>query len=118
MEFRVTLTPKAERDLQLIGRYIAQTDVRTSYRFCDELVFAAETLQTFPDRHGSFVKRPNIRKLPYRAYLIFYKIDEAAKTVEILRFWHSARDQGRLRLKEEAAPAYSVSPSAVPAIAG
>jgi plasmid stabilization system protein ParE len=112
MEFRVSLTPKAEKDLQQIGFYIARTDVRTAYRFCDELVFAAETLRTFPDRHGSFVKRPNIRKVPYQAYLIFYKIDEAAKTVEILRFWHSARSQRHLRLREDQPASYSASPIA------
>jgi plasmid stabilization system protein ParE len=116
MEFQVTLTSKAERDLERIGRYIARTDSDAAHRFCDELVFAAETLQTFPNRHGTFAKRPNIRKIPYDAYVIFYKINEANQTVEILRFWHSARDQGRLRLREQASPAYSASPSAVPAI--
>ena len=116
MEFRVSLTPKAERDLEHIGRYIARTNVDAAYRFCDELVFATETLQTFPHRHGTFARRPNIRKIPYEAYLIFYKIDEKNKTVEILRFWHSARDQGRLRLKEEPLTTYSASPGAVAAI--
>ena len=116
MEFQVTLTSKAERDLEQIGRYIARTDEGAAHRFCDELVFATETLRTFPHRHGNFARRPNIRKIPYEAYVIFYKIDEDNRTVEILRFWHSARDQGRLRLREEASPAYSASPGAVPAV--
>jgi hypothetical protein len=36
-----------------------------------------------------------IRSLPD-----FYKIDEETRTVKILRFWHSSRNQDRLRLKE------------------
>jgi toxin ParE1/3/4 len=113
MEFQVSLTPQARRDLDRIGHYIALTDTDAAHRFCDELVFAAESLQNFPHRHGNFAKRPNIRKLPYESYLIFYKIDEENRTVEILRFWHSARSQHRLRLREEDAgylAAASVAP--------
>ncbi len=76
-------------------------------------MFEAKSLRTFPQRLGSFAKRPNIRKLPYGNYLIFYKIDEEARTVEILRFWHSALDQRRLRLREETA-AYAVAAMQAP----
>ncbi len=116
MEFQVSLTPLAERDLERIGYYIARTDINAAHRFCDELVFVAETLARFPQRHGALAKRPNIRKLPHQAYLIFYKIDEINHTVEILRFCHAARDQHRLRLQEEPSPAYSTSAVIDPAL--
>jgi len=106
MDFGFKVTSQAQRDLRAIWRYIANDDLRVAYRFCDELYSAAESLQNFPHRHGNLVKRPNIRKLPYKAYLIFYKIDEETRTVEILRFWHTARNQNRLRLKEET-PVYA-----------
>ena len=37
-------------------------------------------------------------KLLLRPYLIFYRVDDAARRVEILRFWHGAQDPQRLRL--------------------
>jgi len=86
MEFQVILTPLAEQDLEKIGRYIARNNEDASHRFCDELVFAAQSLGNFPRRHGSTTRRPTIRKLPYGNYLIFYKIHEETGIVEILRF--------------------------------
>ncbi len=106
MEFQVSLTIRAKRDLKHIGDYIAQDSVEAAIRFCDELVSVSESLRYLPDRHGIFAKHPNIRKLPHGNYLIFYKVNEAAQTVEILRFWHAAQSRNRLRLKEEA-PAYA-----------
>jgi plasmid stabilization system protein ParE len=114
VDFRFKIASQAKRDVNSIWRYIAQdSSSNATFFFCDELLIAAESLKSFPHRHGNFAKRPNIRKVAYGAYLIFYKIDEAKRTVEILRFWHSAQDQRRLRLKEESLAAYSTSPSAV-----
>jgi plasmid stabilization system protein ParE len=62
---------------------------------------AAESLKAFPQKHAGLPRRPHIRKVAHEAYIIFYKIDEELRVVEILRFWHGARDQRRLRLKEE-----------------
>lgn len=87
MEFQVSLTPKARRDLEQIGRYIAQTDVETAYRFCEELLQEAISL-----------------------HLIFYKIDEENRTVETLRFWHSSQSQNRLRLKEDPSRYFAAQP--------
>ena len=101
MEFQVSLSLQSKRDLKQIGHYIAQTDVEAAHRFCDQLVLAAESLRNFPSRHGSFARGPNIRKVPFKSYLIFYRINDGANTVEILRFWHGAQNQHRLRLKEE-----------------
>ena len=111
MDFGFKVTSQARRDLRNIWRYIAQDDPLAATHFCEELFLVAESLQRFPRRHGSFAKRPNIRKIPYESYLIFYKIDEESHTVEILRFWHGARSQNRLRLKEETAAAYAASPA-------
>jgi plasmid stabilization system protein ParE len=118
VDFRLKIASHAKRDINSIWRYIARDNPSNATAFCDELLLVAESLKSFPHRHGNFAKRPNIRKVAFDAYLIFYKINEENQTVEILRFWHSARNQGRLRLKEEPSQAYFASPDAVPAIAG
>ena len=40
--------------------------------------------------------RPGVRKLLLWPYLIFYRVNEQSRSVEILRFWHGARDTGEL----------------------
>jgi len=97
-----------------IERHIAPGETVGPEKFSERLLERAHSLTTFPYRHGSWAKHPNIRKVPLDAYLIFYKIHDEEQVVEILRFWHAARGQGRLRLREETAPAYVVSPSSIP----
>jgi toxin ParE1/3/4 len=103
MDFELKITLQARRDIRNIWQFIARDDIQVTDSFCAELFLAASSLQNFPHRHGSLARRPNIRKFPYGSYLIFYKIDEDSRLVEVLRFWHGARNQNRLRLKEESA---------------
>ena len=44
-------------------------------------------------------RRPGVRKLVLRFYLIFYRVDDAARRVDVLRFWHGALDPRSLRLE-------------------
>jgi plasmid stabilization system protein ParE len=101
VEYGFKVTQRARRDLQSIWRHISRDNVPAADRFCDRLLLAAESLQSFPHRHGALAILPGIRKVAFETYLIFYEIDDESHTVEILRFWHGARDQRRLRLKEE-----------------
>ncbi len=101
MDYRFKIAARARSDIRNIWQYIARDNVLTANLFRDRLLLAAESLQNFPHRHGNFPKRPSIRKVAFDTYLIIYKINEESRTVEILRFWHSARDQHHLRLKEE-----------------
>ena len=114
MEHKVTLTPKARRDLTDILDYIARDDRDAATAFCHDLAQQAYSLKTFPERNSELRKRRTIRKISYQNYLIFYEVHADQNWVEILRFWHSARDQGRLRLRE-ASPIYVLSPIAAPA---
>ena len=117
MDFQVSLTPQAERDLERIGQYIARDNVQAARTFCGQLMLEAKSLKSSPRRGFTVRRQPEIRRLVFKTYLIFYKIFETEGRIEILRFWHSARDQGRLRLREEPSSVYSVSPSAAPVTA-
>lgn len=103
MAFRLKISSQALRDLKEIGSYDRPGSSSSENDFCDRLLERALSLTTFPYRHGAWAGRRNIRKVPFESYLIFYKIHDAEGLVEILRFWHAARDQGRLRLKEDSA---------------
>ncbi len=41
---------------------------------------------------------PTVRMTVHGRYLIIYQTDPSQKKLLILRFWHSARDLGKLRL--------------------
>jgi plasmid stabilization system protein ParE len=100
VDYRLKIAAQAKRDFAEIWREIAYDGREIAQGFCEELAAKARSVTMFPYRHGQFAQRPNFRKLPYKSYIIFYKIDDANRTVTILRYWHAARDQRRLRLRE------------------
>ena len=51
----------------------------------------------FPERGGHLKERPGARSSVVGPYLIVYRVDQAAKTVRVLRFWHGARERRRRR---------------------
>ena len=100
MEFQVIVTPKAERDLEQIGRYISLDNSEAAEHFCNDLYQTAQSLCRLPKRGRIANQQRNVRRFIYKSYLILYRIDDEARTVEILRFWHAAQDRRRLRLRE------------------
>ncbi len=109
MAYRFKITSQALRDLKEIGHYAHSGEAPAGNDFCERLLECAHSLTTFPYRHGKWAGRRNIRNVPFDAYIIFYKIHDDERIVEILRFWHAARDQRRLRLKEETSVAYQAA---------
>jgi plasmid stabilization system protein ParE len=48
-------------------------------------------LENFPLLGSPYTKRPGVRKLVSRPYIIYYRVREASQAVDILRYWHGAR---------------------------
>lgn len=46
-------------------------------------------------------QRPGARKVILYSYLIYYDVDDATHSVNILRAWHGARDPKTLRMEIE-----------------
>jgi plasmid stabilization system protein ParE len=114
VEFRLKITAQARRDFNSIWRYTSPDDLIAVSEFGEGLLRRAESLTTFPNRHGSLIGQRNIRKVPFGSYIIYYKVHEDDRVVEVLRFRHAARDQRRLRLKEEPINSYSSSTAGLP----
>ena len=49
------------------------------------------SLRTFPERGGLIAERPGARFVVVYPYLVVYRMDEKARIVRVLRFWHGAR---------------------------
>jgi plasmid stabilization system protein ParE len=93
MDFKVFLSPQALTDLERIITYIALDDLAAATRMGNELLDAALSLATFPER-GRVVpefRRPDLREIVLRSYRIIYRVSRANLSLEIVRFWHSAR---------------------------
>lgn len=98
MDCAVIYSQAALSDLRSISGFIAADDPKTAEAFANRLVDLAEALAHMPER-GRPVKRwQDVRIVILSPYLIFYRFDRAARRVEVLRFWHGARDTKNLEL--------------------
>ena len=79
MGYKVGLTEAARNDLGAAVRFIA-IDGRNpdaALRLGNELLDAALSLALFPRRGSPVRRRPGMRKLSHRYWLIFYQVNEA-----------------------------------------
>jgi len=92
MDYQVILSRPAIRDLGEIARYVAKDNSPAAEKVGLQLLTMAESLNLFPRRGGALKSRSGVRRLVQSPYLVTYRIDEAAKVVYVLRFWHAKRD--------------------------
>lgn len=98
MDYRVTLSRSAQADIKDIVRYISIDNPNQGVRFGRFLIHHARGLAQFPER-GRVVPEfddDSIRELIVRSYRIVYRLNHDQRSIEIIRFWHGARDTARL----------------------
>jgi plasmid stabilization system protein ParE len=99
VDYRVTFAAHAERDLEEIVRFLAQRNPGAADRLGNALVDAAFSLGSLPWRGAAFRQRPEYRRILHRPwFLIFYRIDEAQKLVEVVRIWDARQDPDTFRI--------------------
>jgi plasmid stabilization system protein ParE len=98
MGWQVIYAPLASGDLEQIVSYIAQDDPQAALKVGYRLADQAQSLSRQPFRGSLLRHRSDVRKLVCRPYLVVYRVKESIETVEILRFWHGARDQRRMEI--------------------
>jgi len=96
MDYKVILSPLALVDLEEIVRYVADDNPAAAERLGLRLIGVAATLQKLPHRGHSVRRRSGVRKIVLTPYLVFYEVNDATRSVEVLRFWHGARDSKEL----------------------
>lgn len=89
---RVVLTKEAISDLFEIGEYIRSDNPERAFSFTNELLKQCHSLQKLPLAFPLVYRYANlnIRKKPYKNYLIFYRVQES--DIEIIHIIHGARD--------------------------
>src|SRR5712664_3811830 len=94
MDYKVVLSPSARADLRDIVRYISIDNPDEAVRFGRFLISRARLLAQSPEL-GRIVPEFEdalIREIIVRAYRIVYRVDHSQQLVEVIRFWHAARD--------------------------
>jgi addiction module RelE/StbE family toxin len=91
MGCKVIFSPQAIADLESVVRYIATDDPDAAVRAGNALIDRVTILENFPLVGSQYPKRPGVRKLVSRPYVIFYRPRIEEGIVEILRYWHGAR---------------------------
>lgn len=98
MGYQVGLTEEAQADLGAVVRFLARQSPEAAERIGHELLDAALSLTLFPRRGAPVRRRPGLRKLTHRHYLIFYQVNETAALVEVVRIWDGRQNPAALRL--------------------
>ncbi len=93
MGFKTFLSDEALSDLERIVAYIAFDNPQAAQRVGDELLDAALSLETFPERGRVVpeIRRPELREIVVRSYRVIYRLNKQDSSIEIVRFWHGAR---------------------------
>jgi len=102
MKYKIFRTDKAEDQLRDIIFYIADDsgDVDIALCYLDKLESALNRLQEFPESGGipryAILKKQGYRVLIVERHLVFYKINEADKTVMIYAIMDGRREYHNL----------------------
>ena len=93
MGAQIIIGPSARNDLRDIVAFAALHSPDAAERLGFALIARAESLAQFPQR-GRVVPEyndPRLREILHLSYRVIYRINEAAQTIEVVRFWHAAR---------------------------
>ena len=99
MDYSVILSEVFSSDLGGIIAYLMKSaGPETAFRIGNELIDRALEIGESPFIGQPVKKRVGVRKVLLYRYIIFYDVNEAQQTVEVLRVWHGARNPKSLRL--------------------
>ncbi|WP_027149148.1 type II toxin-antitoxin system RelE/ParE family toxin [Methylobacter tundripaludum] len=94
MDYEVTLSLSARRDLEDVVRYISADAPERAIEFGRFLISSVKSLGQFPEK-GRVVPEfgnPVIREIVARSYRVIYRINHESRKIEVIRFWHGKRD--------------------------
>jgi plasmid stabilization system protein ParE len=97
VDFQVRITEAALADFEEILAYSWANFPVTAQRFGNAILDHIDLLKSFPYIGSPVPGRPGVRELVHTPILIYYRVNEAPKFVEILHFRHSSRQAERSR---------------------
>jgi plasmid stabilization system protein ParE len=99
MGWRVALNERADLDLEHVVAFLARKNPVAAERLGLKLVDTIFSLQQMPNRGVAVGGRPGYRRILHQPwFLIFYRINEAQQSIEIVRIWDARQDPGAFKL--------------------
>lgn len=92
MAYKILFSEDALLDLESILDFICADKPDAAEGFGRGLLTHVELLQSFPRLGVPMPKRPGVRKMLHSPVRVYYRLDETRKLIEILHFWHAARE--------------------------
>lgn len=93
MGYRVILSAQADRDLEQCVRFLAQKNPSAAERLGHALLDEALALGHLPGRGLAVRERPGYRRILHRPwFLIYYRIDETQRLIEVARIWDARQN--------------------------
>ena len=89
--YSVILSNQAIKNLTGIVEYIAADNPDAADKIGFELVNLAMSLDFMPYRGSKVKKRLCVLKLVHGNYLLYYRVDEGKRTVQVISFRHGAK---------------------------
>jgi len=93
MGCKIIFSPQAIADLESAVRFIAQDNPNAAVRVGNALIDRVSILEKFPLIGSPYPKRPGVRKLVSRPYIVYYRPRLAENCLDILHYWHGARGE-------------------------
>jgi toxin ParE1/3/4 len=93
MAFKVIWTETAYEDLKGIVRYISIDNPDAAARLAKRMITHIELASEYPFSNRIVPEKGDetIREVLLKPYRIIYVIDDAQKTISVLRVWHGYR---------------------------
>jgi plasmid stabilization system protein ParE len=99
MDWRISLNERAEFDLAHVAAFLAHKNVVAAERIGLKLVDTIFSLKQMPYRGVEVRGRPGYRRILHRPwFLIFYRVNEARHSIEIVRIWDARQDPATFAL--------------------
>ena len=95
MKYKIVFLPEAKSDVKEIREYLSQYYESTVKNFFALLKKRTKNLKLNPYICQPYEERPSYRRLVIGDYLVFYKVDDEKKLIQIHRISHCRRDIGR-----------------------
>lgn len=90
--YKIIYMNGAVQNLSEIENNLDEIDLRLADKILSAIEERIQTLQEMPFRYPAYLHNPKYRWTGVYRYMIFYKVREDVKAVEIHRILHGARD--------------------------